>query len=79
MTIALPRTGPHPVRFGQVHGALTGQVLLSIDDGPLRVVEPSQDGTEPGCATGGWASVRVEVDPAEGVVGENRFRWKVGP
>ena len=78
-TIDLPRTGPSPVLFGELHGANIGQVLLSINGGPTRVVHPYDYVKPVGCGTSGWGSFRLPLAPGDLVVGTNTFRWTVGP
>ncbi len=82
-TIDLPHLGSLPVLAGQLHGAMNGQVLLSVNGGANRVVHPidySVDGGDPPeCGQSGWASFRLPLDPGELVAGTNEFRWTVGP
>ncbi len=77
-SITIPRTGPNPVVFGQIHGALNGQVLLRINGGTQRTIHPLHY-SDDGCSTSGWASFRLEVAPSELVVGANTFEWEIGP
>lgn len=77
-TLQLPRTGPEPVLFGQVHNAMRGQVRVRINDGPERVVEP-MDWTEESCHAAGWSSFRLPVPGDEWRVGANEVRFTIGP
>lgn len=79
-TIDLPRVGANPVLFGQTHGGMVGQVLLSVNGGPNLAVQPhSHKGNDAECWLGGWRSFRVPLNPAQLKVGVNTFRWTVGP
>ena len=81
MTIELPEAptdDEHPVLFGQLHGPLSGQVRLRVNDELERTVHPL-DYSEDGCATNGWASFRVELDADELLAGVNDFEWTIGP
>jgi len=83
LTIDLPRVGQRPVLFGQVHGSMTGQVLLSVNGAPDITVHPHQysvDEDDPAdCGAGGWSSFSMELDPSQLVIGTNTFTWTVGP
>lgn len=74
--IDLPYIGEDPVLFGQVHESLQGQVLLSVNGNPNIVVEPH---TSPSCANLGWRSFFMPIDPSLLKVGNNTFKWTVGP
>jgi hypothetical protein len=79
--LILPRVDDNPVLFGQLHGALRGQVLLSINGGPEIEVNPYEYLLDD-CVSGqwrDWKSFRVELDPAWLRVGENTLTWRVGP
>ena len=80
VNIDLDARGPNPVLFGQIHQHKAGQVELSINGGPTIEVNPFE--YEPsGCPTGewnDWKSFRLELDPADLVVGTNTFQWTVG-
>jgi len=77
--IDLPDSLVAPVLAGQVHGAMTGQIILSINGGPNLEVHPIDYGNQPDCSHTGWASFRLPVDPAQLVPGPNTFTWTVGP
>jgi len=81
--IDLPITGPSPVLFGQLHGALAGQVRLRVNGGPTQVVHPLHYTDlrvdQGGCETPGWSSFRVPLSSADLAVGVNTFEWTVGP
>ena len=84
MTIDLPEAPSdeeRPVLFGQLHGALAGQVLLRVNGGAERVVHPLDyaDHEGGGCATNGWASFRVPLTASELRSGGNDFEWTIGP
>lgn len=79
--INLPRVGENPVLFGQLHGALRGQVRLSINGGPELEVNPYEYPLD-NCVSGqwrDWKSFRVELEPDWLQVGENTLTWRVGP
>ncbi|MCB0132439.1 MAG: hypothetical protein KDD78_16370, partial [Caldilineaceae bacterium] len=78
ITIDLPKVGPNPVLFGQVHNPMTGQVLLSINGGPNVAVDPYEY-TYNNCSASGWKSFRLPLDPAQLIVGTNTFEWTIGP
>ncbi len=81
--IDVPMTSPNPVLFGQLHGALAGQVQLRINGGPTRVVHPLHytdlRPEQGGCQTPGWSSFRLPLSASELLVGANTFEWTVGP
>ncbi|MEM7049086.1 MAG: hypothetical protein AAF604_05480 [Acidobacteriota bacterium] len=77
--IDLPRVGPNPVLYGQLHQPLTGQVLLSINDGPNLVVDPYEYDRDNGCWSRDWKSFRLELDPDWLRAGSNDLRWTIGP
>ncbi|MEK9500824.1 hypothetical protein WI372_07535 [Gemmatimonadota bacterium DH-20] len=77
-TIAVPRTGPDPVIFGQLHNAMRGQVLLSVNGGPERPVAPLA-WEEESCHSPGWSSFRVRLQPSELSTGDNELRFTIGP
>ncbi|MEM8962873.1 MAG: hypothetical protein AAGD38_15415 [Acidobacteriota bacterium] len=79
VTVELPRVGPNPVLFGQLHKPLRGQVLLSINDRPDIVVHPYEYDRDDGCYSSDWKSFRVELDPAWLRTGTNTLRWTIGP
>lgn len=66
-----------PVLFGQVHNPMVGQVLLSINGGPNKVVSPYE--YENGCNTSGWKSFRLPITPSDIHEGANELRWTIGP
>lgn len=78
VTIDLPHIGPNPLLFGQVHNPLAGQVLLSVNGRSNIVVHPYD--YNPGtCYSTGWKSFQLQFDPSWLKVGENTFKWTVGP
>ena len=77
-TIQLDEIPAHPRLFGQLHGALTGQVLLSINGGEFREVHP-YDYAADECGTGGWSSFGLPLSASELRLGQNEFRWQIGP
>lgn len=83
-TIELSRIGEGQVTlFGQMHGAMNGQVLLSINGGSQQVVhpidyQPAESGIPENCGTDGWASFSLPVNSSDLVVGTNTFTWTVG-
>ena len=79
VTVELPRVGPNPVLFGQLHQPLVGQVRLSINGGPDQVVHPYEYDVDDGCYSSDWKSFRLELDHAQLEVGSNSLRWTVGP
>lgn len=78
LTIELPEIESTPILFGQVHNAMNGQVLLSINGGPQMVVHPFDYGGSD-CHASGWESFRLPLDPAWVHEGENSFTWEIGP
>ncbi|MEM7581967.1 MAG: hypothetical protein AAF560_01185 [Acidobacteriota bacterium] len=79
VTVDLPRVGPNPVLFGQLHQPLNGQVLLSVNGRPDLVVHPYEYDRDDGCYSGDWKSFRLELDPAWLQPGVNTLRWTIGP
>ncbi|MEM9566527.1 MAG: hypothetical protein AAGA93_28160 [Actinomycetota bacterium] len=80
VTIDLPSDlGPDPVLFGQLHQPKTGQVLLSVNGGPNRVVHPYQYDRNGNCHSVNWKSFRLPLDPADLRAGENTLTWTIGP
>lgn len=77
-TVALPRTGPDPVVFGQVHNALRGQVRMSINGGVERSIAPAA-WSEEDCHASGWSSFRVPLQSSEVRTGTNEIRFTIGP
>lgn len=77
-SISLAAIPDHAKLFGQVHGALRGQVLLSINGGDYQSVDPIEY-AETGCNTSGWSSFVVPLRQSQLATGTNEFRWKVGP
>jgi len=81
VTIDLPNDfRRRPVLLGQMHGALKGQALLSVNGGPDIPVtidnSPVND-----CVSGqwrDWISFRLPLDPSQLRTGTNTFRWKIG-
>jgi len=78
VTIDLPRVGRNPVLFGQVHQPMTGQVLVSVNDGPDLVVHPYEYDRND-CISDDWKSFRLELDPESLHSGINTFEWSIGP
>ena len=66
-----------PVIFGQVNNPMIGQVLLSINGGPNRVISPYQ--YDNACNSSGWKSFRATVLPTELTIGANELKWTIGP
>ncbi|MEM6794366.1 MAG: hypothetical protein AAF725_10305 [Acidobacteriota bacterium] len=79
VTVDLPRVGPNPVLYGQLHQPLRGQVRLSINGRPDIVVDPYEYDRDEGCYSRDWKSFRVELDPAWLQQGTNTLRWTIGP
>lgn len=80
VSIDLPKVGNNPVFVGQTQQGQPGQVLLSINGNPNITVNPhSTSSKDNPCYYDGWRSFRVSVDPAQLKVGENTFKWTVGP
>lgn len=78
VSIDLPKIGPNPILFGQVHHPMQGQVLLSINGRPNIIVNPYD--YDPGsCASSGWKSFQLELAPEWLVEGSNTFTWTIGP
>lgn len=78
-TITLDRVGGSPVLFGEVHGGMAGQVLLSINGGPNMVVSQHSN-PEPACpGAPGWSSFSMPLNPDWLHAGVNTFHWTVGP
>lgn len=71
----------NPVLLGQMHGALRGQPLVSINGG--RFIPVNIDNTPVNnCVSGqwrDWVSFRLRLDPALLRQGNNTLRWRVGP
>ncbi len=67
----------NPRLFGQLHGAMTGQVELSINGGPFTAVDP-QD-YDNGCNASGWSSFLLPLNTSQLVPGDNQFTWRIGP
>ncbi len=82
VSIELPESpvnlGQGPVLFGQVHSAMRGQVLLSINGQPPAALHPYSY-SESDCATEDWHSFRLPLDPSLLRNGDNTFTWIVGP
>lgn len=83
VTVELPQRGlaANPVLFGQIHGLLNGQALVSINDGPDIAILPDQfaDGR---CTSGqwrDWTSFRLPLEREWLQPGTNTLRWTVGP
>ena len=80
VNITLDEIGPNPALFGQIHQHKAGQVELRINGGPTIEVNPFEYAPD-GCPTGewnDWKSFRLELDPADLVVGTNTLTWTVG-
>jgi len=81
-TIEIPAIGQRPVLFGQVHGSMIGQVLVSINGSSDLIVEPHQyvvdEGVPADCGSDGWATFSMEVPPELLQPGTNQFTWTVG-
>lgn len=76
--ITLDSVPAAPRLFGQLNGAMRGQVLLSINGGEFSDVHPFEYG-DGGCMTGGWSSFLLPLDASQLRAGENEFRWRIGP
>jgi len=78
ITIDLPRVGPNPILFGQVHNPMEGQVLLSVNGRAPIPISPYD--YNPGtCSASGWKSFQLKLDPNWLVEGDNLFTWSIGP
>lgn len=82
VTIDLPRDfARNPVLAGQMHSALKGQPLLSINGSPYITVDIDNSPVS-NCVSGewrDWISFRLRLDPSLLKAGKNTFTWKVGP
>lgn len=78
VTITLPTTMPNPLLFGQVHNAMQGQVLLSINHGPQLTVNPTEYNDDD-CYSTGWKSFVLPLEPSWLREGANTFTWTIGP
>ncbi|MEM7797644.1 MAG: hypothetical protein AAF633_00520 [Chloroflexota bacterium] len=78
VNITLPRIGDNPMLMGQVHQGMKGQVLLSINGRPDIVIEPFEY-ERPDCLNDDWGTFQIELDPSWINVGENSFKWTIGP
>ncbi|MEN1729438.1 MAG: hypothetical protein AAGJ52_13460, partial [Pseudomonadota bacterium] len=81
VAIDLPESRPNPVLFGQLHGALNGQVHLSINGGEAIPVHPDEYPLDD-CVSGewrDWKSFRLPLNPDWLQTGENNLTWTVGP
>jgi hypothetical protein len=74
--ISIPQIGQDLYLFGQIHHGLSGQVLLSINNGPNISIVP-HTGAE--CRNGGWRSFLVPLNASQLHAGTNTFKWTVGP
>lgn len=79
MTVTLDEPGTAPRLFAQVHNPKDGQVLLSVNGHPEIEVRPDVWMDEGRCSSSGWSSIRVPLDPAHLVEGENELTWTIGP
>jgi hypothetical protein len=77
-TISIDRISSSPLLFGEVHGGMTGQVLVSINGSPDLVV-PQHSYEVAGCGAPGWSSFSLPLEPAWLVPGTNTFHFTVGP
>lgn len=71
----------NPVLVGQIHGALRGQPMLSVNGSPYVAVD-IDDYKINNCVSDefrDWISFRLPLDPSRLRKGANEFRWKVGP
>ena len=76
-TITLPdEIGANPVLFGQTNNGMPGQVLVSINDGPLSAIPVS---AEAPYGREGWRAFQLPLDPAELQSGDNTVTFEVGP
>jgi hypothetical protein len=60
VTIFLPRLGRAPVLFGEVHNPIRGQVLVSVNGRPNRVVNPYEYNRND-CVSTDWKSFRLPI------------------
>jgi hypothetical protein len=80
VNLNLPEVGTNPVLMGQTFQGMPGQVLLSINGGPNISVSPhSTSSTESSCYFGGWRTFQIPIDRNSLRVGNNTFKWTVGP
>ena len=82
IAIELPESpvnlGHGPMLFGQIHSALRGQVMLSINGRTPIAVHPYSY-SENDCTTEDWHSFRLPLDASLLRSGDNTFTWIVGP
>ncbi|MFK7975715.1 MAG: hypothetical protein AB8C02_06240 [Halioglobus sp.] len=76
-SIDLPYVSDNPVLFGQVHSPVRGEVLLRVNDGDPKVVNPANYSNE-NCSSEHYSSFRVPLSPDELQVGTNTFEWIIG-
>lgn len=81
VTLNLDSLGDNPVILGQTHGGSMGQVLLSINGNKDIVVKPHSTASKNGadCGFGDWRTFRMRIDKSLVKLGENTFKWTVGP
>ncbi|MBX2849028.1 MAG: hypothetical protein KTR16_11955 [Acidiferrobacterales bacterium] len=82
VTIDLPNDfDRNPVLLGQLHGAIRGQPLLSINGGPDMAVNIDAYRVND-CVSDqwrDWISFRLPLDASQLKPGKNELQWKVGP
>ena len=77
---SVPESDRNPTLFGQLNGALPGQVELQINGaGPWIPVAPHGSEDWENCSGTGWVSFRLPLDSDNLVSGVNQFEWRVGP
>ncbi len=80
VSLNLPKIGPNPVFIGQTRQGQPGHVLLSINGNPNVAISPhSTSSKDNPCYFDGWRTFRIPVNPSQLKVGENTFKWTVGP
>lgn len=80
VTLDLPKVGLSPVLLGQTQMGQPGQVLLSINGNPnIEVAPHSTSSKDNPCYYDGWRTFRVAINPNHLKVGQNTFKWTVGP
>ncbi len=78
VSIDLPKIGPNPAVFAQIHQPQKGQVLLSINGNPNIDITNGMNLND-NCNASGWTSTRIPIDPALLKVGSNSLKWTIGP
>ncbi|MEM7205318.1 MAG: hypothetical protein AAF628_33995 [Planctomycetota bacterium] len=81
VNVSIDELGENPVLFGQLHGLLRGQALVSVNGGPEMTVNPEEFALGD-CVSGewrDWKSFRLPLDRNALREGANTLRWRVGP